>query len=48
MKKFFIFSFLKISLCSQSQTYIKGNVVTALGLVTNIGIETSLGKKSTF
>jgi len=48
MKKFFIYSFLIISLCSQSQTYIKGNGVTALGLVPNIGIETSLGKKSTF
>ncbi|WP_310557859.1 DUF3575 domain-containing protein [Flavobacterium sp.] len=48
MKKLFIFSLLLISFFSQSQTYIKGNAVTALALVPNIGIETSIGKKSTF
>ena len=48
MKKFFIFTFLLISICSQSQTYIKGNAATALILVPNIGIETSIGKKFTF
>jgi hypothetical protein len=48
MKKLFIFTFLLISICSQSQTYIKGNAVTALALLPNIGIETSIGKKSTF
>ncbi len=36
------------SLFAQSQTYIKGNALTALVLVPNIGIETSIGKKSTF
>ncbi len=48
MKKLFIFTFLFISICSQSQTYIKGNAITALALIPNIGIETSIGKKSTF
>ena len=48
MKKLFVFTFLFISIFSQSQTYIKGNAVTALALVPNIGIETSIGKKSTF
>lgn len=48
MKKIFIFVFLLISFYSQSQTYIKGNAVTALALIPNIGIETSIGKKSTF
>ncbi|MES2573577.1 MAG: DUF3575 domain-containing protein [Bacteroidota bacterium] len=48
MKKLFIFTFLVISTYSQSQTYIKGNVLTALVLIPNIGIETSIGKKSTF
>lgn len=48
MKKLFIFTFLLISICSQSQTYIKGNTITALALIPNIGIETSIGKKSTF
>lgn len=48
MKKLFIFTFLFISIFSQSQTYIKGNAITALALIPNIGIETSIGKKSTF
>lgn len=48
MKKLFLFSFLLISICSQSQTYIKGNAVTALALVPNVGIETSIGEKTTF
>lgn len=48
MKKLFVFTFLFISIFSQSQTYIKGNAVTALVLVPNFGVETSIGKKFTF
>lgn len=48
MKKLFIFSFLLLSTFSQAQTYIKGNAATALVLIPNFGIETSIGKKSTF
>lgn len=47
MKKIYIFTILLISFYSQSQTYIKGNAVTALALIPHIGIETSIGKKST-
>jgi hypothetical protein len=32
----------------QSQTFIKFNAVTAVVLVPNIGVETSIGKKTTF
>ncbi|MBK0368593.1 DUF3575 domain-containing protein [Flavobacterium agrisoli] len=32
----------------QSQTYIKANVLTALVLIPDIGIETSIGEKTTF
>ena len=48
MKKLVIITFLLLSICSQSQTYIKGNAITALALIPNVGIETSIGKKSTF
>lgn len=48
MKKIFIFSFILFSLHSQCQTYIKANAASALILIPNIGIETSIGKKSTF
>ena len=48
MKKLLFFTFLFISLFSQSQTYIKGNAVTALLLVPNFGVETSIGQKFTF
>jgi hypothetical protein len=48
MKKLFICILLLVSICSQSQTYIKGNAVTALILVPNFGVETSIGKKLTF
>jgi hypothetical protein len=48
MKKLLFFTFLFITLFSQSQTYIKGNAVTALLLVPNFGVETSIGKKFTF
>lgn len=48
MKKTFIIILFLLSIYSQSQTYIKGNAVTALALIPNLGIETSIGKKSTF
>ncbi|WP_396185630.1 DUF3575 domain-containing protein [Flavobacterium sp.] len=48
MKKYLTFAFLFISIFSQSQTYLKGNAITALVLVPNVGFETSIGKKSTF
>jgi hypothetical protein len=48
MKKILIFIFLFISLLSQSQTYIKGNAITALILIPNFGVETSIGRKFTF
>ncbi|MDD5149190.1 MAG: DUF3575 domain-containing protein [Flavobacterium sp.] len=48
MKKLLIITILLFSVFSQAQTYIKGNAVTALVLVPNIGIETSIGKKITF
>lgn len=48
MKKIILSAFLLISVFAQSQTYVKVNAATALGLVPNIGIETSIGKKSTF
>lgn len=47
MKKILFYSFFLFSLYSNSQTYIKGNALTALVLVPNVGIETSIGKKST-
>lgn len=47
MKKLFIFTFLLISICSQSQTYVKVNALTTLMTIPNVGIETSIGKKST-
>jgi len=48
MKKLFIYTFLFIAASSYPQTYIKGNAVTALALIPNIGIETSIGQKITF
>lgn len=48
MKKIFFFCILFFSIYTQSQTYIKANAVTALLLVPNIGVETSIGKKFTF
>ena len=48
MKKLLIVSFLFFSIVSQSQTYIKANAITTLLTVPNVGIETSIGKKSTF
>jgi hypothetical protein len=48
MKK--LLTLLLFILCFQlqSQTYIKANVFTTLLTIPNIGIETSIGKKSTF
>lgn len=46
-KTLFILLFL-FSITSQSQTYIKANAVTAMVLIPNVGIETSIGKKMTF
>ena len=48
MKKYLILSFLLCSFLSHSQTYVKVNALTTLLSVPNIGIETSIGKKSTF
>lgn len=48
MKKLFFFTFLLLSIHSQSQTYIKANALTTLLTIPNVGIETSIGKKSTF
>lgn len=48
MKRLFFLIFILFTLYSQSQTYIKGNLVSALVLVPNVGLETSIGKKSTF
>lgn len=48
MKKLFIVSFLLFSFLTQSQTYIKVNALTTLLTIPNVGIETSIGKKSTF
>ena len=45
-----IFSFLKINAQSvlENETYLKGNMLTALMGIPHFGIETSLGEKSTF
>jgi hypothetical protein len=48
MRKLFIFAFLLLSIYSQSQTYVKVNAFTTLLTIPNVGIETSIGKKSTF
>lgn len=48
MKKIFFLLVILFSIQSQSQTYIKVNALTTLLTVPNIGIETSIGKKSTF
>lgn len=47
MKNFFITSFLLFSVLSIGQTYIKANALTTLLTVPNVGIETSIGEKST-
>lgn len=48
MKKLLVLSILIFSIHLQSQTYVKANALTALVAVPNVGIETSIGKKSTF
>ena len=48
MKKHITILILFFCFHSQAQTYLKGNVFTTLLSVPNIGIETSIGKKSTF
>ena len=48
MKKLLLVSILFFSIHSQSQTYVKVNALTTLLGVPNIGLETSIGKKSTF
>ena len=48
MKKIFVLTILFFSIQSQSQTYIKVNAFTTLLAVPNVGVETSIGKKSTF
>jgi hypothetical protein len=48
MKKLLILSILLFSIHSQGQTYVKFNGATALLLIPNVGIETSIGKKTTY
>ena len=48
MKKNLTFLIILFSIYSQGQTYVKANVFTTLLTIPNIGIETSIGKKSTF
>lgn len=48
MKKLLLFAFLLLSIHSQSQTYVKVNALTTLLTIPSVGIETSIGKKSTF
>lgn len=48
MKKLFFLITILFSVQSQSQTYIKVNALTTLLTIPNVGIETSIGKKSTF
>lgn len=48
MKKLLLVLVLILSSISQAQTFLKGNTITTLLTIPNIGIETSIGKKSTF
>lgn len=48
MKKILFIIALILSIQLQSQTYIKFNAPTALVLVPNVGVETSIGEKTTF
>ncbi|MFB9110587.1 DUF3575 domain-containing protein [Flavobacterium gyeonganense] len=47
MKKILIILFI-LSISVKGQTYIKFNTFSALVLVPNLGLETSIGKKTTF
>ncbi|MFV5693584.1 DUF3575 domain-containing protein [Flavobacterium sp. LT1R49] len=48
MKKLLVIAILIFSIHSQSQTYVKVNALTTMLAIPNVGIETSIGKKSTF
>ncbi|MEL1252399.1 DUF3575 domain-containing protein [Flavobacterium sp. DGU38] len=48
MKKKIIAILFITSISSYSQTYLKFNAFTALALMPNIGVETSIGEKTTF
>ncbi|TDP03414.1 DUF3575 domain-containing protein [Flavobacterium sp. 245] len=48
MKKIFLLAIIFFSTQSQSQTFIKFNGATALVAIPNVGIETSIGEKTTF
>ncbi len=54
MKKLFLMKKILIVLIFiffthlQAQTFVKGNVLTTLLTIPNVGLETSIGKKSTF
>lgn len=48
MKKFLVLIILFICNNFYAQTYLKGNVFTTLLTIPNVGIETSIGEKSTF
>ena len=44
----FLFGILQMNSQNQDKTYIKGNALSILLAVPNVGIETSIGKKTTF
>jgi hypothetical protein len=48
MKKIILLLVLLLSIQSQSQTYVKVNANNHFVDHSNVGIETSIGKKSTF
>lgn len=48
MKKIFLLALIFFSIQSQSQTFIKFNGATALFAIPNVGVETSIGEKTTF
>lgn len=48
MKKIFILIILAFTIHLHSQTYVKVNAFSTLLTIPNVGIETSIGKKSTF
>lgn len=48
MKKIVLFAVLLFSIQTQSQTFVKANAFTTLATIPNIGIETSIGEKTTF
>jgi hypothetical protein len=44
----FIVGFFKMNSQNKGQTYIKGNAISVLLAIPNVGIETSIGEKTTF